>query len=486
MGTYITNAGFVKPTLVEIKTNLETSYKQIWGNDIDLDESGAFGQDIGLKSKMLSELWDALEEAYNCRNPDQATGVSLDNIAIENAITRLPATYTAVTNVLLYGDEGTIILASKKAKKSSAIVNFELNETITISKVAARKGVIEITTLTPGNTYRVTIDSTNYDYVANGGDSITDVLDEIETLITAGTWLGTASVASEQLTLLDADLDFNFDVTGDLEIVTLASGGNFTCDTIGTQILPANSLTEIVTPVSGWDSVENLSAGTTGREVETDEEFRIRREQAIISGNATDESIRSAILNNVASVITCNVFSNRTDAIDGEGRPEHSFEVVVSGGTDADVAQEIWTRMPAGIETFGNVNGGAGITIQDSLGHDQVIEFSRPEDVYIYVEVQRNFNMEENYPANGDELIKEAIIAWSLLTTNITVGVDVIRQRLIVPVYEIPGIDEVEILLDSDTALPFTPYTPSATNVTISDRQIAIFSTDRIDVTLKP
>ncbi len=485
MGTYVTDTGFAKPTLAEIKTNLETSYKQIWGDDIDLDESGAFGQDIGIKSKMLSELWDALEEAYNCRNPDQATGVCLDNIAIENAIIRLPATYTAVSNVLLYGDEGTIILAGKKAKKTSATVNFELNETVTISKVAARKGVIEVTTVTPGNTYRVTIDSTNYDYVALGGDVESDILNGIKTLILAGTWLGTPSVASSQLTLLDIDLDFNFDITGDLEIVTLASGGNFTCDTIGTQILPANSLTEIVTPVTGWDSVDNPSAGITGREVETDEEFRIRREQAIISGNATDESIRSAILNNVASVITCNVFSNRTDAVDAESRPAHSFEAVVSGGTDADVAQEIWTRMPAGIATYGNVNGGAGITIQDSLGHDQIIEFSRPEYVYIYVEVQRNFNTEETYPANGDELIKEAIVAWSLNPTNIGVGVDVIYGRLRIPVYDIPGIDEVDILLDSDTSIPFVP-TASATNVTITDRQIAIFSTDRIDVTLKP
>jgi uncharacterized phage protein gp47/JayE len=435
---------------------------------------------------MLSELWDALEEAYNCRNPDQATGVCLDNIAIENALTRLPATYTAVTNVLLYGDEGTIILAGKKAKKPSATVNFELDETITISKVVARKGVIEVTTVTPGNTYRVTIDSTNYDYVAVGGDTKTDILDGIEALITAGTWLGTATVASEQLTLLDVDLDFNFDITGDLDIVTLASGGNFTCDTEGIQILPANNLTEIVTPVSGWDSVNNPSAGTTGREVETDEEFRIRREQAIISGNATDESIRSAILNNVSSVTFCRVFSNRTDAVDAESRPAHSFEAVVEGGVDNDVAEEIWTRQPAGIASYGNVNGGAGITIQDSLGHDQIIKFSRPEDVYIYVEVQRNFNTEETYPANGDELIKEAIVEWSLDSTNITVGVDVIRQRLIVPVYEIPGIDEVTILLDSDTSLPFTPYVPVAVNVTITDRQIAVFSTDRIDITLKP
>lgn len=487
MGTYITDTGFEKPTLAEIKAELEIEFQTIFGNDIDLDESGPFGQLIGIFSKYLSELWDALEEAYNCRNPDQASGVCLDNIAIENAIERLKATYTTIQNVLLYADEGTLIITGKKAKRSTdtETINYELDNDVTVSKTTARIGVIEVTTITPGNTYRVTIDATNYDYVALGGDTKTDILDGIETLITAGSWAGAASVALEQLTLTDIDTDFNFDVTGELEIVNRASGGTFTCNTLGSISLPASTLTEIVTPVTGWNSVTNPQAGVTGRAVETDSEFRIRREQAVISGNATDESIRSAILNNVSSVTSCEVFSNRTDSIDSESRPAHSFEAVVEGGSDNDVAEEIWLRQPSGIASYGNVNGGSGITIQDSLGHDQIIKFSRPESVYIYVEVQRNFNTEETYPANGDQLIKEAIVAWSLLSANVTVGKDIIRQKLIVPVYTIPGIDEIEILLDSDTSIPFSP-SASAVNITISDRQKAVFSTDRIDITLKP
>lgn len=486
MGTYITDSGADKKTLAEIKAELETEFQTIFGNDIDLDASGSFGQIIGIFSKYLSELWDAWEESYNCRNPDQASGVCLDNIAVENAIERLAATYTAVTDVLLYADEGTVILAGKKAKKPLATVNFNLDTTITVSKTTARIGILEVDgAVVPANTYTVIINSTSYAYVAGGGDTKTDVLDGIEALITAGTWVGTATVAAEQLTLSDLDLDYSFDITGDLIIDTVASGGDFTCDTIGAQILPASSLIEIVTPVTGWDSITNPSSGITGRAVETDEEFRIRREVSIISGNATDESIRSAVLNNVDSVTTCNIFSNRTDSVDGESRPAHSFETVVQGGTDNNVAEEIWTRMPSGIQTHGNVNGGAGITIQDSLGHDQIIEFSRPEDVYIFVKVRRNFNSEETYPANGDDLIKQAIVTWSLITTNITVGTDVIRQRLITPVYTVPGIDEVEILLDDSLTLPYSP-TETAVNTVITDRQLAIFAVSQIAVEVLP
>jgi uncharacterized phage protein gp47/JayE len=480
-GVYITDDGFIKRTSSDIKASLEAQYQTIFGNDIDLDPDGAFGQDIGMKTKMLSEIWDALEELWTCRNPDQATGVCLDNIAVENAIERLKATYTTVQNVLLYGDEGTIILAGKKAKKPSDIVNYVLDKTVIISKTSARFGKIEVTDVIESNTYSIIINSTTYSYVAEIGDDEDDILNGLKNLIEAGNWTGTINVINKQLSLIDLIIDFNFDIIGDLKIINIASAGDFTCDTIGVNILPVNSLTEIVTPVTGWDSLNNFTAGVTGRKIESDEDFRIRREQSIISGNATDESIRSAILNNVASVSSCQVFSNRGDVIDGEGRPPHSFEVIVEGGTNRDIALEIWNKMPAGIQPFGNEFE----IIKDSQGHTQTIYFSRPEPVYIFVEVQRNFNIEENYPANGDDLIKEAIVKWSLISTNISVGKDVIRGRIAIPVYTIPGINGVNILLDSSTSLPYSP-TETEINITITDRQLAVFSTDRIKVTTLP
>ena len=57
--------------------------------------------------------------------------------------------------------------------------------------------------------------------------------------------------------------------------------------------------------------------------------------------------------------------SAQSAAISG-GRPPKSFEAVVEGGSDQAVAQEIWLTKPAGIETYGNVNNGNGITILDS------------------------------------------------------------------------------------------------------------------------
>jgi hypothetical protein len=184
--------------------------------------------------------------------------------------------------------------------------------------------------------------------------------------------------------------------------------------------------------------------------IETDDEFRVRRLRNIGSiGAGTEESIRSAIINDLSGISGCSVVSNRSDVIDSDGRPPHSFEVVVSGGDENEIANKIWEKQPAGILSFGLIN----IIVQDSQGINQLIRFSRPVSKYIWVKIKRDLYAEEIYPVDGDAQIKQAIVDWSLNVNNIDVGVDVIRQRLSIPVYTIPGVGDIEIEIDA-TALP--------------------------------
>lgn len=485
MGTYVTDTGFQKKTLSEIKSELEIQFQEIFGNDIDLDESGPFGQMIGIQAKGKAELWDALEEIYSCRNPLQATGICLDMIVAENNITRQAATATTANDVLLLGDEGTIVIAGKKVKQSTNSLNYELDNAVTITKTAANKGVVSVDSVTIGNTYTVTINSTDYSYVAVSGDDADAILTEIQTLISAGTWTGSGSVSDSTLILYYLTTSFSFSVTGDLTIDEIWTTGNFTCEETGSNTLPANTLVNIVTPVTGWLDVINPSAGVTGTNTETDDQLRLRRSNSIIQGSGTDEAIRSAIANNIDGVTSVAVTSNRTDSVDSESRPAHSFEAVVEGGDDDEVANEIWRVQPSGIQSYGNTT----IDVEDSQGETQTINFSRPENVYIYLKVKRSLYSEETYPTNGDELIKENIVNWSLLRNNINIGTNVILQRLGTPIYGVPntdypviaGIEDIEVTIDYSTTLPYTP-TYTSSNVPIDGRQIAVFSTDRIVV----
>lgn len=479
MGTYLTANGFEGKTQNEIISELEDEYKSIFGTDIDLDADSGFGQQIGLFSKFLIQPWDALRELYTCFDPQHATNICLDNVVAINGISRLSATATQVLDVLMEGDEGTVISAGKKVKKTNDTALFSLISAVTISKTTSAKGVISVDSVVVSNTYTVTIDSVNYDYVAQIGDDETDILDGIEALITAGAWTGTATVANEQLTLYDLIDNFNFSITGDLVVEEIWSKGDFLADDTGPIPVPATSLIEINTPVTGWNSVSNPTAGLTGRDIETDDELRLRRNQSIIKGNATDEAIRSNVFNNITGVTSVTVTSNRTESVDSESRPPHSFEAVVEGGDDTEIAQEIFDRQPAGIQSYGNTN----VTITDSQGYDHEIYFSRSVAVYAYVRVKRSLYSEETYPTNGDDLIKQAIVDWSLIDSNISIGTDIITTRLIVPVYNVPGILNVEIEIDSSLTLPYTP-TYGTSNISITARQKAVFATDRIEIVL--
>jgi len=475
---FVTSTGFVKKTFEELKTYWQTSFQSIFGDDIDLDETGPFGQLAALFAKRDADIWDGAEEIYNSRNPNAAEGLSLDNVAAETGVIRQAATSTQVTDVQLFGTEGTVVAAGKLARQSTGdytTINYTLKIGVTITKTAARK--VLLTMDEPGGageTFTITIDGTPYSYVTIGGDTGTIVAGEIKTLIEAGAFAGTVTQSAGQLTIEYITVDFSISWTANITLDALASGGDFEADTAGAYPLPGNTLDTIVTPVSGWDSVNNPSAGVTGRNTETDSDFRIRRANTLTTGNATDDAIVNAISNRVSGITQVGITSNRTDAT-VDGIPAHSFEVVVTGGADADIAQQIWDTQPSGIQSHGSTT----VIVVDSEGNNQTIKFSRPTPIYIHVKVKRDLFSEETYPATGDTAIKDAIVEWALL--NQPIGKDVIRQRLSIPVYEVPGIEDIEISIDG-TPLPGDTPTYALANVAIAGREYADFATSRIVV----
>jgi hypothetical protein len=256
-----------------------------------------------------------------------------------------------------------------------------------------------------------------------------------------------------------------------------ASPGTFIADEDGPNSLPANALTFIVTPHSGWSAITNPVAGDTGREVETDDELRIRRASTFLLGKSTEEAILSAVFNEVEGVQAASITSNRTmiNNIGIGGLPPKSFEVIISGGTPEDIANTIWKAMPAGIEAYGNLFH----TILDSQGNPQMIHWSAPQDILIWVKVKRAFYSEEDYPINGDVLVKKAIVEWA--STEFILDKDVIRQRLSIPIYSVPGIGEIEISLDSSID-PLHIPSYALVDIPITSRQISRFDVLRITV----
>ncbi len=235
--------------------------------------------------------------------------------------------------------------------------------------------------------------------------------------------------------------------------VTLDGGGSGVVFVSSVEVGPivalAGTITIIDTPITGWDSCTNSADATVGRNEETDIELRSRREQSVSrDAQATIDAIFSAI-GNIPGVTSVTVLENDTDVVNGDGLPPHSFQVIVVGGDDIVIADTIWIKKPAGITSFGSTT----VQINDSQGTPHDISFSRPTTVDIYVEVDITTNTD--YPAGGDDLMKQAIVDYAngQLVEGRGFGLsdDVIYTRLYTPINSIQGheIDALRIGLSA-------------------------------------
>lgn len=156
--------------------------------------------------------------------------------------------------------------------------------------------------------------------------------------------------------------------------------------------------------------------------------------------------------------------------------PPHSFEAVVDGGTDQDVADKIWEVKAAGIGTHGNTSK----AVDDSEGDEHTVKFSRPIQQYAWMDIELTLNDEEDFPADGLAQVQENCQIKGL---TLGIGDDFIIQKFTGPIFEVPGIAEAVITIGvTDTPGEGAPGFV-ATNIPIASNQVLNFSDiDKIDV----
>jgi hypothetical protein len=186
------------------------------------------------------------------------------------------------------------------------------------------------------------------------------------------------------------------------------------------------------------------------------------------------EAIRSRLLQ-VENVTGAFVEENTDTVTDGEGRPPKSFEAIVAGGDDQDIADLIWQVKPAGIETYGTET----VAVNDSQGNSHDINFSRATEIYLWVRLTVTQYAEETYPSDGDDQVAAAALAYGITHE---IGNDVIVQRFLPGIYEIPGIASVlvEIATSATAGGPAGAY--QTTNLAIANTEVAVFDSARITV----
>lgn len=260
-----------------------------------------------------------------------------------------------------------------------------------------------------------------------------------------------------------------------LEIVTLNGSGagsaQARCVTYGPITAPANTLTNIVTPFPGWTSVDNPLAAVAGRNLETDTELRQRRSRSTLAPAASPVESVYANLANIPGVTYARVRQNNKLTTDSNGIPGKSVAAVVVGGESLDIAYTLLARTGITSEWFGNTSQ----VLFDAQNEPYTVSWTVPTPLPIYVEIVLEIINPNQFPGDGIQQMKDAIIAYAqggapalgiddgFSTTGFPPGATVIHSRLYTPVNFIPGHRVVSLFIGtapspSGTADIATPW----------------------------
>jgi len=476
----LTPVGFNQKRFPEVEQELKESTISKFPN-IMTTPGSVNGIFISIFSKPISDIWEALAALYHALHPSEAENINLDYIVEYNGLTRLKALPT-VTEIILTGSSGTVVPAETTLFKSTVNNSIhKLAEQIELSNTNLKECIITIVEVIADEDYTITVDEHEYIYTAQQGDSIEDV---IAGLIKEITDFQESTISAEEYGIgcrLTAKLDgFTIGVTENIIFWNIGIAHSVVLDSIA---VTESDITEVETLISGLDSVDNLLPGIPGRKVETDTELRIRREEALTvgGGGGSLDSICAKLLDEVDLVTFVKGYQNQTSE-EVDGRPPHSFEIVISGGDETEIAEKIWSLKPAGIQTFGNTE----VEITDSVGGLQKVYFSVPEEKYVWLQITLTKYTDDGvYPLNGNAMIKAGIINQG---ADIGIGIDVIPDKFKSSVFysspgiAIPGIAEVIIEAAISDDPEAEPQDFSSDRIIIEENEIALFDNNRIEI----
>jgi len=450
----VTPQGFEKKTLTEILDEIGGEQRSTISPSLNLQADSVLGQLNGVFGDKIRELWDVCEAVYRSQYPDSASGDALDNIAAITGALRLEATNSEVP-LYCTGDAATALTIGR-------IVSVESIATDRFISTAA--AVLAAATAWQSS------------FVYTAGDVVTnnDGTDRIYVCTVGGQSAGATGPQGTGTAIVDNLATWAY--VGDGLAFALVP---FESEETGPVNAPAFTLNEIETPVTGWSGARNVEdPDPLGTNTETDAAFRARRDALLrVSGAGTIEAIRSDVAD-VDGVFEAFILENVTGSVDGNGLPGHSFEILARGGLDADIGQSIFDTKPAGIETYRDPGAqGRTVVIEDSQGIDHDINFTRPDEVDIWVRVDVDI-IADNYPADGDDQIKAAIVAQG---DSLTIGSDVILEALKSVVFDVSGVFDVTDFRQSKTSPAV-----GTTNIAITVREVAVFDTARVTVNTNP
>ena len=214
----------------------------------------------------------------------------------------------------------------------------------------------------------------------------------------------------------------------------------------GEYYIAANTVNKIITPVAGWESVNNPEIGQTGVDYESDPALRTRRDRTTAhSGSAFVEAIYAALADLNLSYLR--IRDNDTGAPIGT-QPSGTVFVVVEGGTEDEIARRIYSSKTGGVPTHGTTS----VSIYDSKGYPHEVKFSRPEDATIYV--TGTFKRRPGSNISSNDAARQLQTAMMDYINSLNPGDSVIWSECFKPIMDATNGVQVDSLFIGTSASP--------------------------------
>lgn len=441
----LTAEGYRRKRLSEYRAQLEAGYKAIFGDNIDLTNDSPDGQVIGIAAEEYSDLDQALEYVYNAFDPQASGDVSLSKLVLLNGINRKEAT-NSTSDVDLTGIAGVIVPEGSIIKTSDTDEQFTLDADVTLTGGSGSGTVTAVNTgAISAIADTLTVIATpisGWSTVTNPTDATEGQDEETDEELRLRRSLSTASSARSVVDAIFGALSELDNVTG---VAVLENTSATDVDSTQTLDFPDDFITgnTIDLDVNGV-AITQVDFDTEGNHANTVAALaaNILASADVATVNAADTSPgsdyeiigvsgKTIVIDNVI-VASGASQSDHTVVTDSASILAHGINAIVDGGDDTEIAETIFNTKSAGCQTTGEESE---VVVDDQGGNNTVL-FSRPTEVDIDIEVDVLTDPDE-FPSDGDQQIKDALVEYG--AENLNIGVDVIRSRLYTPVNSIGG-----------------------------------------------
>jgi uncharacterized phage protein gp47/JayE len=466
--------GLTIKTLPDVITTMSDKIKLRINPDFTVAEDTVVGLYTGILGDEASNLWDAVQMVYDASYPRTATGISLDNTSNIVNVTRIPAAKSA-GNVEFTGTVGTVVPINTALKVSATGDRYFTTSALTLTSSVVSDVTLNISTVANSTVYTLTINNIVVSITSGGSATANSILLQLQTAINSlvsGVTTSLPTSTTLRINVTEPDSTYPLVIGTRIAATTVSNLVNAQSEFDGTHVAPVGTVNTLLVPIFGINSVTNLKDMNVGRPEETDSELRIRRYNSVgIIGASTYSSVISNI-KNIDGVTAAFIIENKTGSPDIDGRPSHSFELIVEGGDLDIIAETLWKYHPLGIETFGSITR--------TVASGYTVHFSRPTTVYIKMSIDYSLYSEEDFAATGSDGIKQAATDYG---NTLQVGQDVIPQRFFGSIFSsVGGLSSLVVrVAKSYDNISYGSYTTSP--IAISAKENSIFDITRIITT---